>query len=85
MTNIIVRRESEEGIIEFRYNGSLTINVFLGTRDEPLDKFTEFDVLVFAKEPTVEEVIAACNDRIFQYAEKLIDSDLESLFNGEAQ
>lgn len=83
MASFIVRRESEEGIIEFRYNGSLTINVFLGAHGEPLDKFTEFDVLVFGKEPTMEEVIETCNGRILEYAEKLTDSDLESLFDGE--
>lgn len=84
MTEIIVRRESEEGVVEFRYNGSQTINIFLGTLDETLRNFTEFDIITFMEKPTLEEVIAACDGRIVEYAEVLTDSDLESLFEKES-
>lgn len=62
--SFIIRRESEEGIIEFRYNGSLTVNIFVGSPDEPLDKFTEFDIITFMDEPTLEEVVDTCDERI---------------------
>lgn len=84
MSSIIVRKESDEGIVEFRYNGSLTINIFIGSPDSSLEDFTEFDIITFMDKPALEEVIATCNERLLEYAEELTDSDLESLFESEA-
>lgn len=84
MSSIIVRKESDEGIVEFRYNGSLTINIFIGSPDSSLDNFTEFDIITFMDKPTLEDVVATCNERLFEYAQELTDSDLDALFESEA-
>ena len=84
MTNIVIRKESEEGVIEFRYNGSQTINIFFGSLYEPLESFKELDIVTFMDKPTLEEVIETVNDKIIEYAHELTDSDLDALFEKEA-
>jgi hypothetical protein len=84
MANIVIRKESDEGVIEFRYNGSLTINIFIGSLYEPLESFREFDIITFMDEPTLQQVIDTVDEKIVEYAHELTDSDLDALFEKEA-
>jgi hypothetical protein len=76
---LVVRRETSDGVLEFRWNLSLTVNVFIGERSNTLDEFSQFDTIMFMEKPTFTEMVRACEERTKIYAETA-DPTLESLF-----
>lgn len=73
----IIRYTDDETVVEFRWNHSLTVNVYEGIRQDGYEntELSEVDVFQFADDTSYEEVLETCDQYIIDWTDAMRDRE----------
>jgi hypothetical protein len=73
----IIQYVEDETVIQFRWNQSLTVNVYEGIKHNAFENidFIEIDVFMFADDVSYDEMVESCDEWMDTWASEMLSQE----------